>query len=101
MGDRKPKKTSSGSGDAFKAKQVKSNANRAPEAPKGDVAPKSKEEVSLYAAWTSIHAAKALTIEAKNFSVPSSFTRPTLIEQLRYSTNISFWLLHGWHIQKY
>lgn len=44
MGDRKPKKTSSGSGDAFKAKQVKSNANRAPEAPKGDVAPKAKKK---------------------------------------------------------
>ena len=36
MGDKKPKKNSSGSGDAYKAKQAKSTANRPPEAPKGD-----------------------------------------------------------------
>jgi hypothetical protein len=44
MGDRKPKKTSSGSGDAFKAKQIKTNANKAPEVPKGDISPKSKKK---------------------------------------------------------
>ena len=40
MGDKKPKKTSSGSGDAYKAKQAKTNANRPPEAPKGDLGKK-------------------------------------------------------------
>jgi hypothetical protein len=35
MGDRKPKKNSSGNADAQKAKQAKNNASREPERPKG------------------------------------------------------------------
>ena len=40
MGDRKPKKNSSGSGDAHKAKQVKDAAARPPEKPSGTDKPK-------------------------------------------------------------
>ena len=36
MGDKKPKKNSSGSSDAHKAKQVKDAASRPPEAPRAD-----------------------------------------------------------------
>jgi hypothetical protein len=36
MGDKKPKKTSSGSGDAYKAKQAKDAANRPASVPKPD-----------------------------------------------------------------
>jgi len=36
MGDKKPKKNSSGTGDAHKAKQAKDAAARPPEAPRGD-----------------------------------------------------------------
>ena len=43
MGDKKPKKTSSGSGDAFKAKQAKNQADRAAAAPK-DAKPKEKRK---------------------------------------------------------
>ncbi len=36
MGDRKPPKKNSGSGDAHKAKQAKTQAERPPSAPRGD-----------------------------------------------------------------
>ncbi len=42
MGDRKPKKTSSGNSDAYKAKKLKHDVERATEPPKGDVAKKKK-----------------------------------------------------------
>jgi hypothetical protein len=44
MGDKKPKKTSSGSGDAYKAKQVKDAAARPPEAPRGSSNDKGKKK---------------------------------------------------------
>jgi hypothetical protein len=43
MGDRKPKKNSSGSGDAHKAKQAKDQAERPPSAARGDDKGKKKK----------------------------------------------------------
>jgi len=43
MGDRKPKKTSSGNSDAHKAKQAKQQAERPPAAPRGDDKGKGKK----------------------------------------------------------
>jgi len=43
MGDRKPKKTSSGNSDAHKAKGVKDQAARPPIAPRGDDKGKKKK----------------------------------------------------------
>ena len=43
MGDRKPKKNSSGSHDSMKAKEAKDQANRPPLAPKGDDKGKKKK----------------------------------------------------------
>ena len=44
MGDKKPKKTSSGNSDAHKAKQVKDAASRPPEAPRGGDQNKGKKK---------------------------------------------------------
>jgi hypothetical protein len=42
MGDRKPKKNSSGNSDAYKAKKAKHEAERPPEAPRASDKPKKK-----------------------------------------------------------
>jgi hypothetical protein len=44
MGDRKPKKNSSGTSDAHKAKQAKSQAERPPTAPRADDKGKGKKK---------------------------------------------------------
>lgn len=44
MGDRKPKKNSSGNSDAHKAKQGKHQADRPPIAPRGDEKGKGKKK---------------------------------------------------------
>jgi hypothetical protein len=44
MGDRKPKKNSSGSGDAHKAKLAKTQANRPPDPPSGGDKSKGKKK---------------------------------------------------------
>jgi hypothetical protein len=44
MGDKKPKKTSSGNNAAFKAKQVKDQADRAAAKPKAEIKPKDKRK---------------------------------------------------------
>ena len=44
MGDKKPKKNSSGSSDKHKAKQADSAANRAASAPKADLGKKDKKK---------------------------------------------------------
>jgi len=44
MGDKKPKKNSSGTGDAHKAKQAKDAASRPPEAPRATDSGKGKKK---------------------------------------------------------